>query len=270
MRKFAFGAAFLLMIAGIVGFTLRHLYLTRAVEADTGLPVLSSPSLLAMVFYTAFIIVLAFAISFVVSRRFVGEAEYHAIIAPVNLVYRTITGVAAVLIFVSGVIGVVSAAIESTISYPMLIRAILLLLTGISLIGLAHEGSGKKALRGAYVFSIIPEIAMTFWLLFYYRSTQTNPTLLSYVFFALALAASAFAFYFTAAYVYGRKAPLRFIFSHSAAVYFLIMSLADGIALRDKLCFIGLALYFIVNLTHFIGNLVPQKRKLRSVLMGEN
>ena len=260
MRKFAIGTALLSLIAGVVGFVLRNLYLTRAIEPDTGLPVLSSPSLLMMVFYSLFIIALAFALSLIASRSFGSRDDYVAITTPMNLFYRISTGMACVLMLVSGVMGIIPLLSAADMDYPQLIRSGLIALTGVCLIGLTHEVSTKKEFKGAYTFSIIPEIAITFWLLGYYRANQTNPTQLSYVFFALALAASTFSFYFTASYVYGRRAPLRFIFSHTTAIYFLIMTLADDIPIHEKLCVAGLALFFLVNLSWFVSNLMSKKK----------
>ena len=260
MRKFAIGTALLSLIAGVVGFVLRNLYLTRAIEPDTGLPVLSSPSLLMMVFYSLFIIALAFALSLIASRSFGSRDDYVAITTPMNLFYRISTGMACVLMLVSGVMGIIPLMSAADMDYPSLIRSSMIALTGACLIGLTHEVSTKKEFKGAYTFSIIPEIAITFWLLGYYRANQTNPTQLSYVFFALALAASTFSFYFTASYVYGRRAPLRFIFSHTTAIYFLIMTLADDIPIHEKLCVAGLALFFLVNLSWFVSNLMSKKK----------
>lgn len=260
MRKFAVGAALLALIAGGVGYVLRYQYFERAVEADTGLPVFSSPSLLTMVYYTAFIIVLAFVLAYIARRSFDVHENYREVIAPINLFYLCCMAAVFVLLLASGAISIVQAVSADTIDYIVLIRAVFIVMTGISLFGMTYEASNKKDSRGSLVFSIIPEIAITFWLLIYYRSNQINPIILSYVYYALALAASAFGFYFTAGYVYGRCAPLRLIFSYSTAVYFLIMSLADDIPLTDKLCFIGLALFFTVNLSRFVGNLLPKKK----------
>ena len=260
MRKFAIGTAILSLIAGIVGFVLRNLYLTRAIEPDTGLPLSGAPSLLMMVLYSVFIVILAFALSFAASRSFGSVDNYREVVVPSGLLFRVCMGTVCVLILASGVLGLVPLLSAAEIDYTAIIHSGLLVLTGICLIGLMHEVSTKRELKGAYVFSLVPEIAITFWLLIYYRSHQVNPTLFSYAFFAIALAASAFGFYFTASYVYGRPAPLRFIFSHTTAIYFLIMSLADDLPLPERLCFIGLALFFIVNLAWFINNLSTKKK----------
>ena len=260
MRKKVMNAAVMSLIAGAIGGLLRYFYLTRAVEPDTGLPVLGSAPHLALVIFTVFVVLLVLATSYITGKYFSMKNNFRDIIAPVNTLYRVTTGISALLIFVAGVMGIVPAINGGSVSYSALIQAVLIALAGAALIGMSHEFSGVKPLRGAYAFSIIPEIAVTFWLLIYYRTTQINPTMLTYVFRSLALAASVFAFYFTAASVYGRNATARFMFSHCAAIYFLIMSLADSITVSNKLCFAGLALYFTVNLSRFIANLIPRKK----------
>jgi len=206
------------------------------------------------------IVILMVAVAYLAGRFFSSREGYLEVIAPVTPVYRFTTGIAALLIFVSGVAGIVPAFAGEVLNSSAIAQSVLLMLAGICLIGLAHEASGQKNLRGAYPFSIVPEIAFTFWLLIYYRSSQKNPTMLTFVFILLALAASVFAFYFNASYVFGRKAPQKFVFSHCVAIYFLVMSLADNIGFEKKLCFIGLALYFTVNLSRFAANMIPKKK----------
>jgi len=260
MRKFAFNITITALLAGIIGGVLRYFYLTRAVEPDTGLPMLGSAPHVALVAFVVLVVVLVFALSYIVWRFFGAKEDFRDMLTPVNSFYRVTTGIAALLIFIAGAIAVVPAFKGGTVSYAALIQAVLMMLTGGCLIGLSHESYGKKPLRGAYFFSIVPEIAMTYWLLIYYRTTQINPTLLTYVFIALALAASAFAFYFMAAAVFGRRSPARFVFSHCLAIFFPIMSLFDGIPIYYKLCFIGLAVYFAVNLVRYLGNLQTLKK----------
>ncbi|NLB28650.1 MAG: hypothetical protein GX823_00245 [Clostridiales bacterium] len=261
MRKFGIGAALLTLLAGTFGFILRHLYMTRAIEPDTGLPALNSPALIALVIYTVFIIVLAFVLAYIARRFFDVKEKYREVIAPVNVFYICCMVAVYVLLLASGVIKTVLAVSAETTDHVLLIRAIMMVLTGLSLFGLAYETTNKKDYRGSLVFSIVPEIAITFWLLIYYRANQTNPVLLDYMFVALALAATAFGFYFTAGYVYGRRAPLRFIFSYSTAIYFLITALAGDLSLADKLAFIGLAVFFMINLSQFVGNLLQKNRR---------
>lgn len=261
MRKFAVGSAILTIVAGGVGYVLRHLYQTRAVEPDTGLPLFGSPSLLALVGYTIFVVVLAFLIALSVRRGFGVREHYREIIAPVNIFYRCCIAVVCVLLLASGAIGIFQAVTAAVINKTALIRAVFNVLTGVSIFGMTYEALGKIGYRASLVFSIIPELGLTFWLLMYYRSNQTNPVILNYVFLALALAASAFAFYFTAGLVFGRIAPLRFVFSHSAAVYFLLSTLADDLPLTDRLAFIAFAIFFTLNLSRFVLNMQPNKKK---------
>lgn len=261
MRKFAFGTALLSLVAGGVGFILRHLYLTRAIEPDTGLPVSGATSTIALVFYTVFILLLSLALAYIVKRNFRLKEKYREIIMPANTFYLIAMGAVYTCLVVAGCIEIAGEISSHIIVPSQLIRAILVALTGACLFGLTYEAVRGRDFKLSLLYSIVPEIAMTFWLLIYYRANQTNPVLMDYVFVALALASSTFGFYFTAGYVYGRRAPMRLIFSYAAAIFFLTASLADSMKLTDKLCFAGLALFFIVNLSQFVGNLIPKSRK---------
>jgi hypothetical protein len=127
--------------------------------------------------------------------------------------------------------------------------------SGIALFGLAADSLGESPSKLSLICAVVPELLFTAWLLLLYRRNQTNPVRLEYVFQALAVASAALSSYFTAAFVFGRPSPIRAVFSHIAAVYFLATAAADGAALSQKIAFIAFAAYFAVNLARFVNGL---------------
>ncbi|MDR2615713.1 MAG: hypothetical protein LBC28_03945 [Oscillospiraceae bacterium] len=253
MRKYAVASGLFTAGAGAVGFLLRQSELTRGFEPDTGLPVPGAASTAALVAYSIFVLAAAMAVSAVIKARFKIKPAYREAFAPSDK-YVIFTAMIAAVVFVSGAMLFVEAR-GAEYARSLAVLAVLTVASGVAIFCLAADSRGEKPSKASLVCVIIPELYFTAWLLLLYRSNQTNPVRLEYVFQALAAASSALASYFTAAFVFGRPSPIRAVFSHIAAVYFLATAAADGSAPSQKIAFIAFAAYFAVNLARLIDGL---------------
>ena len=120
----------------------------------------------------------------------------------------------------------------------------------------AYKGSRKSGWVG--LFSVIPALFLCMWIVIVYRSNATNPDISSFGYDCLAIAAAAFAFYYWAGYVYGRRGLFRTLFSALAAIY-LLPVMAAGL---EKGALIGLAglltVILCVNTGVFISDFQPK------------
>ncbi|MDR2421617.1 MAG: hypothetical protein LBD49_05920 [Oscillospiraceae bacterium] len=253
MRKYAIVSGLLAAGAGTAGFLLRRSELIRGFEPDTGLPASGAVSTAALIAYTVFILAAAAAASAAVKTRFKAKNTYKEAFAPSgkHLIFTAAVCAAAL---VSGAL----LYIESQGSEELRVQTALAALTavsGIALFGLAADSLSERESKLSFVCAVVPEIFFTLWLLLLYRSNQTNPVRIEYAFQALAAASAALASYFTASFVYGRSSPVRAVFFHIAAVYFLGTAAADGAALSQKIVFIAFSAYFAVNLGRIVGGL---------------
>jgi hypothetical protein len=258
MRKYAVAAPLLAAASGIFGFLLRRSQLARAFEPDTGLPVTGAPSTVALLCYAVVILAAAAALGLYIGRRYAAKPSYAKAFAPTNGAYLIIAGAVAAAFIVSGCLSVFKTGTESKVDLAV---AILTAVSGVAIFGLAYEQFRGRDFRLALVYSVIPELFFTFWLLLLYRANQTNPVRYNYVFQCLAVAAAAIGFYVTTGFVYGRPAPGKLAASHVAAVFFLAVGAADPVNIERRLVFLALILFFLVNLARLVLNLEPKTEK---------
>ncbi|MDR0904583.1 MAG: hypothetical protein LBN00_00175 [Oscillospiraceae bacterium] len=252
MRKYALAATLFTAASGLIGFVLRRSQLARAFEPDTGLPVAGAASTVMLLFYTVVMLAAALAFAVFISKRYAAKSTYTEAFAPASGAYLTFAGIIATLFVLAGF--VLMLRVKST-SKSELTVAILTMISGLAIFGLAYEQFRGRNFKFALVYTVIPELFFTFWLLLIYRANQTNPVRYNYVFQCLAVAAAAIGFYVTTGFVYGRSAPGKFIFSHVAAVFFLAVGTADPISIERRLVFLALILFFLVNLARLTNNL---------------
>jgi hypothetical protein len=257
MRKYALASAVLAAVAGAFGYVLRRSELSRAFEPDTGLPVAGAASTRALIFYTLFVLVAALAVSIVVRRRFFAAPTYRGAFAPSNATYLVFAGLICAALLASAFI-VFTRARGTDIARGQTAVAALTAVSGLSIFGLAFEAYRGRDFKASLLYTVVPELFLTFWLLLLYRRNQTNPVRLQYVFQCLAVAASALAFYFTTSYVYGRPSPARVVFTHSAAIFLLAVASADPLPAEQRAVFLTLLVFFVVNLARLVQNLTPR------------
>lgn len=274
MQKHARLTAICAVATGVVGYILRRLQLLRAFEPDTGLPVSGAAATVALVAYAVIVFAAGIVLARVISNRFALPKNYRQAAAPSN----EFTHIAALLVGVVLVIAAVLTylAANKTEMVPsasivalhgrrdpklQTIISGLMLVVGVTVFALEHlnfrqRGNDTKQpiSPAAQWVVILPELAVTVWLVLFYRENQINPVRMTYAFRCLALAASAFAFYFQTGCVFSRPMLGRLTVAHIAAVFFLVTASADHISIELTAGFLALALYFAISLARFLAN----------------
>ncbi|MDR0446314.1 MAG: hypothetical protein LBH17_04680 [Oscillospiraceae bacterium] len=261
MRKYAIASGILAVSGGWSGFFLRRLELQKAFEPDTGLPAAGNASTTAIIIYVFFILAVAAAVAILIRVRFEAKKTYREVFPPSGgqLVFNFAVCAAAVI---SGVL-CYSEARGTELFRTQLLIAAMTALAGLALLGLAAMAMRERESQSKLplVLAVIPELFFTVWLLILYRANQTNPIRLEYVFQALAMVSAAMAAYFNAGFVCARPAPARAVFSHAAAVFFLLTASADAVPQSQKLAFVAFASFFAVNLVRLMAGLIPRQPK---------
>jgi len=105
---------------------------------------------------------------------------------------------------------------------------------------------------------VVPILFMCFWLIVMYKQNATNPVLLSYCYYCLAIMASTLSFYYTAGFVFKKPAPGKTIFAYLASIYFCLVTLADEHPVSIKLIFAAVVAVNVVYSSMLIRNLRPK------------
>jgi len=255
MHKPVAAIAPMAFLSAIAGYILRRNQLAHAFELNTNLPITGARGSVVLSIYIAFVIAAALAVAIVLARRYAMSPQMTVSLAPTSGINLTLAAIIAVAIAFSGALICMRVKTSSKLELAL---GISLILAGLSIFGLEFENLLRRDHKLALIYTIVPELALTFWLFVVFRANQTNPIRYHYVFQCLAIAASAFAFYYTSSAIYGRPQPARFVLTHVLAIFFLGIGLADGIVPERHLVFGALLLFFAINLTRALFNLTPK------------
>ena len=266
MRKSAVVIPLLALIAGIAGLLIRRLELSKAFEADTGFAVRGEPITAVLIAISVAFLVLAVATGLLISRRMRAADDYGAVFTSRSIFYPAISLglgvvwlVADVMYFldVYGRYTEAARGIAFTGGFPIL-EAIFVFLAVVSALSIIFLAWGAYRGRGGtdmMVFSVIPSVFFSFWLILLYKNNASNPVILKYAYECLAIVAAALSFYFSAGFVYKKVATGRTLFSFLVTIYFCTVVLADDIGLPLKLIFGVAVLGALLNCVVYIRNL---------------
>ncbi|MGE4484490.1 MAG: hypothetical protein AB7C97_05145 [Oscillospiraceae bacterium] len=254
MRKFGVIISAFAVICGAAGFFLRKNELLTVFDAETGL---AEPFARVSVMLMSLLIVAAMVIVIAVFGAFRGkrtEEVYEKAFAIKSV------GVLA-LYFILGLFAVAGAVLYwlgtpapvSGIPFAAIAFSVFAALSGVSFIILAvHSFKGNAGIEMG-LFSVIPPLFFSFWLVVTYKQNAANPVLLDFFYECAALAVAALAFYFVAGYIYKRRCPRMTLISQLIAVclltvffadinnvpFFLINASVIGVLVLDSLVFAG-------------------------------
>jgi len=257
MRFAAFLMPLFALISGAAGYYLRLSGLMNAFETRTGLPIHGASITYVLIAVSAafLVLALAFCIRASVKRQVPGGFENAFGTDP--LTYP----------FAFGIIGLVW--LGATVKYFLDVRAtgilpmvdiyfsVLSALAAISVSFFAVEMYQDPRRKSVYALSIIPTIFMCFWLVIMYRQNATNPVLLKYAYYCLAIIAAALSFYYTSGFVYNKPSPGKTMFFYFAAIYFCFVTLADDHSVTLKIIFAAIIAMNVV----YSSKLIKQMRR---------
>lgn len=223
---------------GAGGLLLRRWELATAFEPDTGLVTPGMPATLALGALSAAAVAYFLALAFR-CRKGGGEKKGLAgdtlVLSSMVLGAFLMLGSAALSLLELGAGLRESAAIaRSTGSNPVLslllpfLLAVLCLTSGVCLLAVGkacYQGTGVARSGGAL---LAPAYTCCVWLVAAYQGRASDPVVLDYLFELLAIICALLAFYYLAGFAFDRAYPGRLTFFSLCAVYFSLVTLADG------------------------------------------
>lgn len=250
---------------GIAGFFLRRWELISAFEPDSGLPIPGMPATWGLILLSAAAAAILALLCRGVGRDFVGGYD-EAFHAEGNILYMTGMVAAAFLMAISGglllmqVPGLYESAMSQTKGLPMLsllprlLLAVLCLCSAWSFLSLGRNNYRGEQ-KGKYSASLlIPSYTACMWLIVAYQARSGDPIILDYVYQLFAIIAAVLGTYFMAGFGFERAKVFRSSFFSLAAMYFILVTLADVHELAYLLLYAAFFLYFTVSAAILLYN----------------
>lgn len=258
MRKSAVVLPLLALIAGAAGYLLRFIEVNSEFETATGFAVRNGQTGLILIALSVAVAVLAAAGGFIFSSRRKADSEYGRAFSPKSFVYIGLSMFLGFVWLAADVLYFVNLRGNNALTAIDLIFILLAALFAFSVIFLARGAYKGQGGAEMLLFSVIPSIFFSFWLIVLYKNNAANPVLLSYCYQALAIAAAALSYYFSAGFVFGKAVTGRMLFSFLLTIYFCGVVIADNIGLPIKIFFAVTLAIQLINTVVFIRNLRPR------------
>ena len=269
MRKSAVVIPLLALVAGVIGFLIRQVEVTTAFEAGTGFAKRGEAITAVLIAVSVAAVVLAVAAGTLISRRRRAESDYSSVFSTRGMAYFALSLIMGIVWLAADAmyfLDVYNRTRETTGLFAMtggfpILDAIFVFLAAVSAISVISLAWGARIGRGGtgmMIFSVIPSVFFSFWLILLYKNNASNPVILQYAYHCLAIAAAALSAYFSAGFVYKKVATGRMLFSYLVTIFFCTTVLADDITLPLKLIFAVAALGALVSCVVYLKNL---KRK---------
>ena len=234
MRANAFTLSLAAFVAGIFGFFLRWLQNLNGFD-DKGLPVADARITTVFLVYTAIIVIFFLLEEKLFFKKLNRSALASEAMANPGFIVRALGILVAALLIVGSLIFMFSSDFARFPGMQRLTGA-LGIFAGICF---PLVLSGKNDSEGGYgsVASLVPVLFCCLWLVTAYRVQAENPIRWSYAPASLAIIALLVAFYYVAAYFFGRAKPGRCMFALQMAVYLSMVTLIDGHSIGEVLLF---------------------------------
>lgn len=246
---------FFALAAGAVGLYLRLMELICVFDELTGLPQRGARETITLIVFSAAVLLIAFLLSLRVTLKYKALPGFENAFGTAPLSYPLVFTLIGIVWFGATVKHFFELRAGGWMPQIELYFLILSALSAISVAFFAIEMYQDPRRRIIIALSIVPSLFMCFWLVIMYRQNATNPILLSYAYYCLAIISSALGFYFTSGFVYNKPAPGKAIFSYLAAIYFCFVTLADSHSTSTKIIFAVIIAINVVYSSMLIRNL---------------
>lgn len=248
---------FFALIAGLVGFYLRYTELTQVFDHVTGLPQRGAGLSFALIALTCAVLLVGIAFAVIVRLRYSSPLGYENAFGTKSVAYPMFFLVVGLTWLAVTVMHFLEMNENFQISEAYF--SILSALAAVSLSFFAIEIYRDPQSKLRHPLSLAPSLFMCFWLVLLYRRNASNPVLLSYAYFCLALISATIAFYLTSGYVFNKPTPGKTIFFSIAATFFSGVTLADGHSPPIRIIFALIAAINVVHCSLLIRNLIPNE-----------
>ncbi|MBE7017171.1 MAG: hypothetical protein E7420_03315 [Ruminococcaceae bacterium] len=237
MRKNAFTLTIVSFVAGIFGFFLRWLQNLNGFD-DAGLSIPGAAISVTVVVYTIAVLLLFFLLERFYLRKLSRSTAPSEAFALPSFLIKLILWAAAAFMLVGSLIYMFSSDFSR---FPTMqrITGALGIFAGLCFPFICQRKNAFQEGGSAMATALIPLAFACFWLVTAYRIEAENPILWSYAPHILAIIAVLLAFYYVAAYFFGKAKPARCVFFLQSASYFGIFTLMDQLPAAETLMFIA-------------------------------
>jgi hypothetical protein len=259
MRKYAVTVTAGTLVCGAAGFLMRRAEVNTVFDEVTGLARSGAEASRLMAGFSVLVVLLAIGAAVFIRRRHVSPDGYRLAFAPTGLAYFLLLTALGLVWCGATAIHYLELRALGPVSLGETAFSTLSIASALSVILLAHGAYTGREFGVSLLLAVIPEVFFCYWLVFVYKQNQTNPVFIKYAYECLAITAATLSFYFITAYVYGKTAPARAVFSFITAVYFCAVALADrDFASVRTIIFAVVLICHAVNLARFVSNLLPR------------
>ena len=234
MRANAFTLSLAAFVAGIFGFFLRWLQNLNGFD-DKGLPVADAKITTVFLAYSAIVVIFFLLEEKLFFKKLNRSPLASEAMANPGFIIRALGILVAAALIIGSLVFMFSSDFARFPGMQRLTGA-LGIFAGICFPFIL---SGKNEKDGGYgsLACLVPVLFCCLWLVTAYRVQAENPIRWVYAPAILAIIALLVAFYYVAAYFYGRAKPGRCIFALQMAVYLSMVTLIDSHSLGELLLF---------------------------------
>ena len=264
MRISAFFMPLFAMIAGIIGIYLRLSERWSVFDVRTGLAERGAGATYILIGFSVFYLSLVLLFAIRASKRHEPRRGFEKAFGTGQLSYPSIFFIIGLVWLSATVTRLIDLAATGPLQTTEIYFSVLSILSSISVTFFAiemYQGSKRKV---SYFLSVVPTVFACFWLILIYRENASNPVLLSYAYYCLAIIAATLGFYFTSGFVYDKPSTGMAIFTYYAAIYFGFVTLADSHSMNIRLIIAAIIAANFVHSSMLIKNL-RRKRPVQSI-----
>lgn len=244
MRKNAFVICLSTLVAGVFGFFLHWLHILNGFE-ESGLAIPGALTATVYIVYSFVALALFIVIARVLCRRWELSREGCEAIRGDKFIPRAALWAVAAIMALACLILMFSSDYAP---FPTMQRltAALGIFSAVCLPLIPNRKAEGEENTVAPIAAVIPVVFGALWLVTAYRIASSDPVLWSYVIGVLAIMASTLAFYYIAAFFYGRAKPATALVMLPTAAYLCLCTLMDSHSFPEKLLFACLTAAFIL------------------------
>lgn len=246
------------LLAGVAGFFIRLMEHWNVFNKETGLPERGSPITIALIALVAGVLILCLVFTILAGKRYTSPKGFDNAYGTESLAYPFVITVFSIVWIAASVKYYFEMDALGAVGASSLYFAILSIIAAISLLLFAIEMYQDPRRKAILALSVIPVVFMCYWLIYMYKQNATNPVLLSYCYYCLAIMASTLSFYYTAGFAYNKQAPGKAIFIYLATILFSLITLADSHATSINLIFAAIIAVSVVHSSMLIRNLTAK------------
>ena len=243
------------LLAGAAGCYLRFTELINVFDIITGLPEKWHKITLSLIALAAFFLLICLVFSARVGAKYASPKGFENAYGTESLAYPFVFTLFGLLWLGATIKHFMEANSSNSLTASDMYFVVLSGLAALAALLFAIEIYQDPKRRTALVLSVIPILFMCFWLILLYKQNATNPILLSYCYYCLAIIATTLSFYYTAGFVFNKASPGRAIFIYLASIFLCFVTIADDHPLSIRLMLLAVMCINTVYSMMLIRNL---------------